>query len=94
MEVTKLYKFTQVMDGYKEPYFQMTGTLEEIMYKWFNNPTYMYVGIYIDSLKDTYTSERSKIKNALEKQQAYIEIVDADLYGLGWVTKIESIKNK
>lgn len=90
--MTKLYKFTQVMDGYTEPYFHMTGTLEEIIYKWFNNPAYMYVGIYIDSLKDTYTTERNKIKNTLEKQKVYVEIVDASVYNIGWVTKIEEIK--
>ena len=92
--MTKLYKFEQTLDGYPEPYFQITGTLEEIMYKWFHNPAYMSVGVHLDNLKDTYTVERSKIKNALEKQKVYVEIVDADLYGLGWVTKIESIKNK
>ena len=90
--MTKLYKFTQVMDGYIDPYFQMTGTLEEIMYKWFNNPTYVYVGVCIDSLKDTYTTERNKIKNTLEKQKVYVEIVDASVYNIGWVTKIEEIK--
>lgn len=90
--MTKLYKFTQVMDGYIDPYFQITGTLEEIVYKWFNNPTYVYVGIYIDSLKDTYTTERNKIKNTLEKQKVYVEIVDASVYNIGWVTKIEEIK--
>lgn len=92
--MTKLYKFEQTLDGYTDPYFYMTGTLEEIMYKWFHNPTYISVGVYLDNLKDTYTVERSKIKSTLEKQKAYIEIVDADLYGLGWVTKIESMKNK
>ena len=90
--MTKLYKFTQVMDGYKEPYFQMTGTLEEVMYRWFNNPAYMSVGLYIDNLKDTYTTERSKVKNTLERQKVYVEIVDADLYSLGWVTKIEEVE--
>lgn len=90
--MTKLYKFIQVMDGYKEPYFQMTGTLEEVMYKQFCNPDYAYVGVYIDSLKDMYTTERDKIKNALEKQKVYVEIVDADLYSLSWVTKIEEVE--
>ena len=90
--MTKLYKFTQVMDGYIDPYFQSTGTLEEIMYRWFNNPAYMSVGVYIDSLKDTYTTERNKIKNTLEKQKVYVEIVDAGLYSLGWVTKIEEVE--
>ena len=90
--MTKLYKFTQVMDGYIEPYFQMTGTLEEVMYRWFNNPAYMSVGVYIDSLKDMYTTERNKIKNTLEKQKVYVEIVDAGLYGLGWVTKIDEVE--
>jgi hypothetical protein len=90
--MTKLYKFTQVMDGYIDPYFQMTGTLEKIMYKWFHNPAYVSVGVHIDNLKDTYTTERSKIKNTLEKQKAYVEIVDADLYNMGWVTKIEEIE--
>ena len=90
--MTKLYKFTQVMDGYIDPYLQMTGTLEEVMYRWFNNPAYTSVGVYIDSLKDTYTVERSKIKSTLEKQKAYIEIVDVDLYGLGWVTKINEVE--
>ncbi len=90
--MTKLYKFTQVMDGYKEPYFQMTGTLEEVAHRWFNNPAYMSVGLYIDSLKDMYTTERNKVKNALENQKVYVEIVDAGLYSLGWVTKIEEIK--
>ena len=90
--MTKLYKFTQVMDGYIDPYFQMTGTLEEIMYKWFNNPAYISVGLYIDSLKDTYTAERSKIKNTLERQKVYVEIVDESLYGLGWVTKIKEVE--
>lgn len=90
--MTKLYKFTQMLDGYTEPYFQMTGTLEEVMYRWFNNPAYMSVGLYIDNIKDTYTTERNKIKNALENQKVYVEIVDADLYNMGWVTKIEEIE--
>jgi len=90
--MTKLYKFTQVMDGYTDPYFHMTGTLEEIMYKWFHNPAYMSVGVHLDNLKDTYTLERSKIKNALEKQKVYVEIVDAGVYNIGWVTKIEEIE--
>ena len=90
--MTKLYKFTQVMDGYIDSYFQMTGTLEEVMYRWFNNPAYTSVGVYIDNLKDTYTTERSKIKNTLEKQKVYVEIADASVYNMGWVTKIEEIK--
>ncbi len=90
--MTKLYRFEQTLDGYIDPHFQMTGTLEEVMYRWFNNPAYMSVGVYIDSLKDTYTTERNKIKNALEKQKVYVEIVDADLYSLGWVTKIEEVE--
>lgn len=90
--MTKLYKFEQILDGYKEPYFQMTGTLEEVMYKWFHNPAYMSVGVRLDNLKDTYTVERTKIKSTLEKQKAYIEIVDASVYNIGWVTKIEEIK--
>ncbi len=90
--MTKLYRFEQTLDDYTEPYFQMTGTLEEVMYRWFNNPAYMSVGVYIDSLKDTYTTERDKIKNALEKQKVYVEIVDASLYGLGWVTKIKEVE--
>ena len=90
--MTKLYKFTQMIDGYTEPYFRMTGTLEEIMYKWFHNPAYMSVGVHLDNLKDTYTVERTKIKNALEKQKVYVEIVDASVYNMGWVTKIEEIK--
>lgn len=90
--MTKLYKFEQTLDGYPEPYFQMTGTLEEIMYKWLHNPAYISVGLYIDGLKDTYTTERNKIKNTLEKQKVYVEIVDESLYGIGWTTKIEEIK--
>lgn len=70
----------------------MTGTLEEIMYKWFHNPAYMSVGLYIDNLKDTYTAERNKIKNVLEKQKVYVEIVDVGLYGLGWVTEIKEVE--
>lgn len=88
----KIYKFEQILDSYKEPYFQMTGTLEEIMYKWFHNPAYMSVGLYIDNLKDTYTAERNKIKNVLEKQKVYVEIVDVGLYGLGWVTEIKEVE--
>ena len=90
--MTKLYKFTQMLDGYTDPYFHMTGTLEEIMYKWFHSPAYTSVGVHLDKLKDTYTTERNKIKNVLEKQKVYVEIVDASLYGLGWVTKIEEIE--
>ena len=90
--MTKLYKFTQVMDGYIDPYFQMTGTLEEVMYRWFHNPAYVSVGVHIDNLKDTYTTERSKIKNTLEKQKVYVEIADASVYNMGWVTKIEEIE--
>ncbi|QDB73952.1 hypothetical protein HWC26_gp034 [Aeromonas phage 2L372X] len=89
--MTKLYKFEQILDGYTEPYFYMTGTLEEIMYKWFHSPTYMSVGVYLDNLKDTYTVERSKIKSTIEKQKTYIEIVDKNVYGIGWTTKIEEI---
>lgn len=70
----------------------MTGTLEEIMYKWFHNPAYMSVGVYLDNLKDTYTVERSKIKNALEKQKVYVEIIDASVYNMGWVTKIKEVE--
>lgn len=88
----KIYKFEQILDSYKEPYFQMTGTLEEIMYKWFHNPAYMSVGVYLDNLKDTYTVERSKIKNALEKQKVYVEIIDASVYNMGWVTKIKEVE--
>ena len=90
--MTKLYKFEQILDGYTEPYFHLTGTLEEIMYKWFYNPAYMSVGVHLDNLKDTYTVERNKIKNVLEKQKVYVEIVDASAYNMGWVTKIEEIK--
>lgn len=90
--MTKHYKFEQILDGYTEPYFHMTGTLEEIMYKWFHNPAYISVGVYLDNLKDTYTVERSKIKNILEKQKVYVEIVDKNVYGIGWTTKIEEVK--
>ena len=90
--MTKLYRFEQTLDGYIDPHFQMTGALEEVMYRWFNNPAYMSVGLYIDSLKDTYTTERNKIKNVLEKQKVYVEIVDASVYNMGWVTKIEEIE--
>lgn len=90
--MVKLYKFEQILDGYAEPYFHMTGTLEEVMYKWFHNPAYMSVGVHLGNLKDTYTVERTKTKNALEKQQSYIEIVDKNVYGMGWTTKIEEVE--
>ena len=90
--MTKLYKFEQILGGYTDPYFYMTGTLEDIMYKWFHNPAYSSVGVYLDNLKDTYTTERSKIKNTLEKQKVYVEIADASVYNMGWVTKIEEIE--
>ena len=52
--MTKLYKFTQVMDGYTDPYFHMTGTLEEIMYKWCHGPWPQHKGEYIGYSTDHY----------------------------------------
>lgn len=90
--MTKLYKFTQVMDGYKEPYFQMTGTLEDILLKWHHGPWPKHKGEYVGYSTDCYNSLYSKVICCLEKQKVYVEIVDAGLYSLGWVTKIEEIK--
>ena len=92
MEVTKLYKFTQVMDGYKEPYFQMTGTLEDILLKWHHGPWPKHKGEYVGYSTDCYNSLYSKVICCLEKQKVYVEIVDASVYNIGWVTKIEEIK--
>lgn len=87
--MTKLYKFTQVMDGYTEPYFQMTGTLEEIMANWWRNVMSNSLYRYVDS---SFNIHQIMVAEVLNKQKAYVEIVDADLYNMGWVTKIEEIK--
>ncbi len=89
--MTKLYKFTQMLDGYKEPYFQMTGGLEDILGKWHYVPWPQHKGEYVGYSTDCYNSLYSKVICCLEKQKVYVEIVDADLYGLGWVTKIEEV---
>ena len=87
--MTKLYKFTQVMDGYTEPYFQMTGTLEEIMAMWWRNVMSNSLYRYVDS---SFNIHQRRVAEVLNKQKAYVEIVDADLYGLGWVTKIKEVE--
>ena len=89
---TKIYRFTQQLLNYQENYFETEGTLTDIMYRWFHSPAYVEVGkILLDVNKDTYTNERKKIIEALEKQKVFIEIVDESCYSQGWVTKIEEI---
>lgn len=90
--MTKLYKFTQVMDGYTDPYFHMTGTLEEIMYKWCHGPWPQHKGEYIGYSTDHYNQLYFQVLTYLERQSMFIEIVDSSLYGLGWMTKIEEIE--
>ncbi len=88
----KTYRFTQQLLNYQENYFEMEGSLTDIMYRWFNNPAYIGIGkIYIDVNKDTYTNERKKIIESLQKQKVFIEIVDDSCYSCGWITKIEEI---
>lgn len=41
---------------------------------------------------DCYNSLYSKVLYCLEKQKVYVEIVDASVYNIGWVTKIEEIE--
>ena len=89
---TKIYRFTQQLLNYQENYFEMEGTLTDIMYCWFHSPAYVEVGkILLDVNKNTYTNERKKILDTLEKQKVFIEIVDDSCYSLGWITKIEEI---
>lgn len=86
--MTKLYKFEQTLDGYTEPYFQMTGTLEEIMAKWWGNVTSNSLYRYVDS---SFNIHQQKVAEVLNKQKVYVEIIDESLYGTGWTTKIEEI---
>lgn len=90
--MTKLYKFEQILDGYTEPYFQMAGTLEEIMYKWCHGPWPQHKGEYIGYSTDCYNSLYFQVLTYLERQSMFIEIVDSSLYGLGWMTKIEELE--
>ena len=94
--MVKLYKFEQTLDGYTEPYFQMTGTLEEIMDTWYySGVQYRVIGQY-DQYKTTSQKHKNqfkmKVMDLLDKQKVYVEIVDENLYGIGWTTKIEDIK--
>lgn len=87
--MTKLYKFEQILDGYTKPYFHMTGTLEEIMAKWWRNVMSNSLYRYVDS---SFNIHRRRVTEVLNKQKVYVEIVDACVYNMGWVTKIEEIK--
>lgn len=87
--MTKLYKFEQTLDGHKEQYFQMTGTLEEIMAKWWRNVMSNSLYRYVDS---SFNIHQRRIAEVLNKQKHYVEIVDASVYNMGWVTKIEEIE--
>lgn len=87
--MTKLYKFEQTLDGYKEPYFQMIGTLKEIMVKWWGNVMSNPLYRYVDS---SFNIHQRRIEEVLDKQKVYVEIVDESLHGLGWVTKIKEYK--
>lgn len=89
----KIYRFTQTMDNYQEPYYTSEGTLETILYLWFHNAAQRKVGLFLDSNKESYTKEKQKIKEFLDKQSYFCEIVDKDCYGIGWVTKIDEIKS-
>lgn len=90
--MTKLYKFTQTLDNYTEPYFQMIGTLEEIIEKWCNGPWPQHNGKYLGYSIDCYNSLYFQVLSYLDKQKIFIEIVDSSLYGTGWMTKIEEVK--
>lgn len=87
--MTKLYKFQQILYNHQEPYFEMIGTFETIMYRWFHSPAYTELAsILLDVNKQPYTKEYNNILMCLNKQGFYIELVDEDCYGMGWVTKI------
>lgn len=89
------YRFTQQLLNYPEDcvYFQMDGTFTTIMYRWFtSNPLLNSVGVQLDVYKEPYTTEYNKIKNALDKQGFFCQIEDESEFGLGWITKIEEIK--
>lgn len=86
--MTKLYKFEQILDGYTEPYFQMTGTLEEVMSKWWGHVMSNSLYRYVDS---SFNIHQRKVAETLNKQKFYVEIVDESLYGKGWVTKIREV---
>lgn len=89
--MTKLYRFTQTLSNYTEPYYQMEGTLEEVLQKWCKGPWPQYKGEYIGYSIDCYNSLYFQVLTYLEKQSMFIEIIDSSLYGLGWMTKIEEI---
>lgn len=87
--MTKLYKFEQTLDGYTEPYFQMTGTLEDIMAKWWGNVMSNSLYRHVDS---SFSIHQRKVAETLNKQKFYVEIVDESLYGKGWITKIRKVE--
>lgn len=89
VDVTKLYRFEQTLNGYKEPYFQMVGTLQDIMAKWWRNVMSNSMYLYVDS---SFNIHQQKVAETLNKQGFYIEIVDESLYGICWMTKIKEIK--
>lgn len=94
--VTKLYRFTQTLDNRTEPYYQMKGTLEQIMDTWYySGVQYRVIGQY-DQYKTTSQKDKNqfkmKIRDLLDKQKVYVEIVDDSVYGVGWTTKIEEIE--
>lgn len=90
--MTKLYRFTQTLDGYKEPYYQIVGTLEEVLQKWCQGPWPQHKGEYLGYSVDFYNSLYFQILGHIEKQGMFIEIVDESLYGMGWVTKIREVE--
>ena len=86
--MAKLYKFEQISDGCTESYFHMTGTLEEVLQKWCHGPWPQHKGEYIGYSTDCYNSLYFQVLTYLDRQSMFIEIVDKNVYGLGWVTKI------
>lgn len=89
--MTKLYRFTQTLNNYIEHYYQMEGTLEDIIHKWLHHDNiteYLWwCGI------SCYEELHSNVLGFLNKQKVYIEVVDDSVYGLGWRTKIEEIES-
>lgn len=90
--MTKLYRFIQTLNNYTEPYYQMEGGLEEVIDKWVKGPYPQYTGEYFGYSIDNYNSLFFQVLGRLSRQGVFVEIVDDNVYGLGWTTKIEEIE--
>lgn len=86
---TKIYRFTQQLLNYQGTYFEMEGTIDEILDRWYQDD--YYGALYRNQVSNYNFQPKQRVKDLMKDKKVFIEIVDDSCYSLGWITKIEEI---